>query len=976
MYEISIYPDTGHHYYFYPIMLDTNPANLKFSKSVKNKLERYLPLSYNNQINKDLNIWAERPYHSWFHGAKTFEYMRCHVETRNIEIETHHLTVIGLNICIESNLGTERDGLFPNIYETVTSEHAQDRIDNYETVYIAGSKEELANRVDAGDFSLNLKEVFPDLFNPIEISSNEEINLEMKIDWKQGRIEREPIPVNLVIDYGNSRTVAFAMDMENSGQNQENLKDKCKPIYLNDSLYNAQEVHLFEENKEKYDLDDIIVDSWFTLISPKFSSNQVSSIKKIRKNVKKHRFDIFNSGVELVSIATDREAYMFSELSPAELGDKAYEAAASVPINKVVRNSLSSPKRYMWDTEKQYIVKYWDMVDIDSDTGKVITKDLEGKYLGFIHPEWKNPEFSEKEHCENLDKNFLMRNPANFKLENRNDLYGKLANFPTSDAMIINALSILEKANRQIMSEFYRNEQDQNRRFIQKISITYPCGWTDEEYWRYEDSWHKAKNIFLWSQYTEDRLQSLSIDAENNENCPSALSVNMEMNEAVSSALPIVFSEVNHFGYKVDEWITSFAQKGRNNSVRVLTMDIGGGTQDISIIDYINTTNKEATNAKIRLSYNTIFSDSSRNAGDILTKRLLEEVFFPYLTKDLKDKELSTFEDALKGLNDAIADTNLRAMVNRTVLMPIVVDWLKKCNIDTSYHESGVTDTRVNQCGVSFEHLKVFNSWFDGLNVVEIKDNDIISVNYADIYKCIESWIKESILDPILLFEGFECDLLIVSGKPSELAIVQKTIKSYFPITSNEIIFVKNYYAGSWLPYTDNTGRIKDAKLVTVIGGLLSQSIYMEIFSEWLSLEAFDSQDDINQRPKYFWSVYRKNNTDIDILLTPEEDEKTILLDSSMQIGRFLFKGGNIQKIYDLKFFKDHNSIEDPIEITLKRMDKNQTDSDQLEIINISGTYKDGTNVNFEDWELMVNTLENSKYWLDDPQFTINNFRG
>lgn len=971
MYEVSIYPDTGHHYYFYPIMLDTNPTNLKFSNEVKNKLERYLPIKYNNQISKELNELADKPYHSWFDGAKSFEYMRCHVESRNIVIESHHLTVLGLNICIESNLGTEKDGLFPNSIETATSEQVNNRLDNYAIVYIERTKEELANRVEEGNFSLNLKEVFPTLFNSIEKNSSEEINLEMNIDWKQGAVEREPIPVNLVIDYGNSRTVAFAMDMENAGQNQENLKDKCKPIYLNDSFYNAQEIDLFKEEKLKYDLEDVIVDSWFTLISPKFSPLQVSSIKNIKKNVKKHKFDFFNSGIEMVSIATDREAYMFSELSPAELGKNAYKAATSVPMDQVVRNSLSSPKRYMWDMEKQYIVKFWDMVDIDSDTGTVITKDLEGRYLGFIHPDWEDSEFSEKEYCEIADERLLTRNPANFKLGERNTLYGKLADFPTSDAMIMNALSILEKANRQIMSERYRYRQDRNRRYIKKISITYPCGWTDEEYWKYEDAWHKAKNIFLWSQYTEDRLNSLSMDNEESEYCPSAFEVNMGMNEAVSSALPIVFSEVNHFGYKVDEWISSFAQKGRNNSVRVLTMDIGGGTQDISIIDYINTSNKDAINAKIRLSYNTIFSDSSRNAGDILIKRLLEEVFFPYMTKDLNDDELYAFEDALKGFNDNIADTNLRAMVNRTVLMPIVVDWLKKCNIDTSYHESGVTDTRINQCGVSFEHLKVFNSWFDGLNVVKLKENDMISVNYADIYKCIESWIKESILDPILLFEGFECDLLIVSGKPSELSIVQKIIKLYFPITSNEIIFVKNYYAGDWLPYTDNSGRIKDAKLVTVIGGLLSQSIYMDIFSNWLSLEALDSQNDTNQRAKYFWSVYGDHHADLDILLNPEEDEKTIFVDSSMQIGRFLFKGGNVQKIYDLNFFNDNNSIEDLIEITLKR-----TESDQLEISNISGIYKDGTKVDSEDWELMVNTLENSKYWLDDPQFTINNFRG
>jgi hypothetical protein len=68
------------------------------------------------------------------------------------------------------------------------------------------------------------------------------------------------------------------------------------------------------------------------------------------------------------------------------------------------------------------------------------------------------------------------------------------------------------------------------------------------------------------------------------------------------------------------------------------------------------------------------------------------------------------------------------------------------------------------------------------------------------------------------------CDLLIVSGKPSELTRVHELVRRSFPLLPQRIIRVKDYPAGSWYPdefATVNEGRITDAKTCTVVGAAL-----------------------------------------------------------------------------------------------------------------------------------------------------------
>ena len=74
------------------------------------------------------------------------------------------------------------------------------------------------------------------------------------------------------------------------------------------------------------------------------------------------------------------------------------------------------------------------------------------------------------------------------------------------------------------------------------------------------------------------------------------------------------------------------------------------------------------------------------------------------------------------------------------------------------------------------------------------------------------------------MVEAFDCDLVLVSGKPSELAALRDLLRAQLPLLPQRILFTKDALVGEWYPLSVD-GRIHDAKTVTVAGAALYQAI-------------------------------------------------------------------------------------------------------------------------------------------------------
>ena len=68
---------------------------------------------------------------------------------------------------------------------------------------------------------------------------------------------------------------------------------------------------------------------------------------------------------------------------------------------------------------------------------------------------------------------------------------------------------------------------------------------------------------------------------------------------------------------------------------------------------------------------------------------------------------------------------------------------------------------------------------------------------------------------------AYNCDIVLLSGRPSSLSPVRNILLKYYPVSPNRLILLNNYYVGHWYPFSNNTGYIANAKTIVAIGALV-----------------------------------------------------------------------------------------------------------------------------------------------------------
>jgi len=119
-----------------------------------------------------------------------------------------------------------------------------------------------------------------------------------------------------------------------------------------------------------------------------------------------------------------------------------------------------------------------------------------------------------------------------------------------------------------------------------------------------------------------------------------------------------------------------------------------------------------------------------------------------------------------------------------------------------------------------------------GLNDDIFTASESIQPDVTLIRKTIHDWFL-SIADVHARYLAiFECDLVILTGKPSELPEIRELLEKRLPIFPDRILSAKGYFAGDWLPLS-NDGKISDAKLVTALGTAVYRGVQSNLISGW-----------------------------------------------------------------------------------------------------------------------------------------------
>ena len=769
---------------------------------------------------------------------------------------------------------------------------------------------------------------------PLEISyHNHETNSYEKIDFGGLSFELaiktpggEVRDVDVMLDLGNTRTAGLLFDHAGDAPFDPNsFKQLFKVLRIKP-----------DPSSGEYDsLDDVeagIAQSWLVihqLEHQNYLGKQDSKYPPLLEteyqnlNIRETTsgFLFKRTTYEVEGKVCQRIPQMFTHLSPVLLGDQA-ERVFNLPYARAMisvgaKLQQSSPKRYYWDDVKgdvwwSMLLNEWDKAYSDSPKDETALPTLQGEMLRFLPEDGSILDLTKPLEPADAPKAYPEK-PA----------------YPKQSTLTWFLLHILELAYSQTNSAFARGANFIPHR-LRKVLITYPSGWTNDEINRYRERCQEALNIFSQTNIYRGVESEFKLEMVPREQTPD---------EAVAGQLPFVFSEIIRYpGQTAAKWISLVGKKRQGtDTVRIMNFDIGGGTSDISVVEYKDLNNAGGGIAQNLLSTCLLFKDGQTIAGDDLVKKIIEKIILGGLLRTkktvpgLSDNIIKQFTQAFTNKEDEA----VRCRIVRTCLIPLATMCLS-CLGDGSVQFSA------QQAGLNQNNWKEFLDFIDVPEAALPFTQACFSFNGPDINKLIEAQFSGLFQNCAMYAAAYDVDMLIFSGKPSELPYIRTMAKQYIPIDDGRIIFARDFKAGHWYPFTDDKGYIKDAKTVTVVGSALYYALSKGLISGW----KIEATKNISERNEW-GQLDAMKGPDRAVFLSKGDENVEITILPNTIIARRQNICSSPEPVY--KFIqKKSDGGNNPVKVSLKR--KITEDGESLMIESIDDNQEKASEFELKLW--------------------------
>ena len=752
------------------------------------------------------------------------------------------------------------------------------------------------------------------------------------------------IDVDLVIDIGNSATCALLFESHNDSTF---TFEKVKKIVIQD--YSNPEL----EYNQPFPMNLVFCESNFGNINKdKYHNNKFTVPSFVR-------------------IGFEAENYINNSNLDLNLG---YE----------LKTYNSSPKRYLWDNNPSE--KEWEFFPND-------LKRIKKVYLNGI--------------SEQLQIDGTLAN---------GEVFGSKSLFSRSSLMKFVFLELLIHAYVQINSYKFREEHGNLTipRTLKRITISCPTGMIQYEQIALREAAEDAcKLLNNYVKYYFDSSDN-KFWFEMPEIIPSIKDISKKLpqleerkdwmyDEATSCQLVFIYSllskKLQGNNYVIDNYL--FKNKDK---ITVGSIDIGAGTTDVMINNY----SLNGEHKTINIKPDPLFWDSTKLAGDDLLKEIIHKIIIEGVINSDQDEGCTGVIENYgksKGITDISQKLNgffgedsnnigykgkmMRKAFIHQVAIPIATYYLKKANgnenISVSFEEIIGKEFKNKELIVYFE--KYF-----GFNFLEIIWN--ISPRKINI---IASSVFDSLIKQLcLVLNQFECDYIVLSGKPGSLNIIEEIFIKYLAISPNNFINLNTYWIGKWFPFSDNTGYVEDPKTVVSVGAIIALMAGRINKINDLKIDTQHIKQKIISTADYI--VKAAYNTK-DVILTPTKNENSVIVNSlpyRFGYAKYISKNYPVSDLYSLSvdnkeisksiksrypnrddtFYQAQISIEKnriyqnlPLKITLSReVDESK---EQLKIENVQDN--GGNDKSTKYFKLNYQTLgSESGYWLDTCEFILN----
>lgn len=582
------------------------------------------------------------------------------------------------------------------------------------------------------------------------------------IDVVSPTVPYQPISVDLVLDIGNSRTCGVLVESGSAGALNNSFALRLRDLDRPELTYD----YPFESRVE---------------------------------------FAIASFGRDALSRRSG--AAVFHWPSPIRVGPEAMRLAALARGNQGA-SGLSSPKRYLWDTRPT--AQVWRSNGIDPTDGVTVEPPVTGSFMRYV----------------TQDGQVLRAQRRSGSLAS-----AQRANFSRSSLMTFLLTEVLLHAISQINSvqSRYARSFPEVPRVLKRILLTMPPAMPLAEQRlfrsRAEAAVALAWDLLGWAEDGRPRGPEASSIRK-----PKEPSIVAHLDEATATQIVFLYTEISQ-RLKGDP-ASFFALTGRQRpqrygdtpSLRVASIDIGGGTTDLMICTYVSRHGQEITPDQN-------FREGFRLAGDEILRDVIESLVLPQMEKALAMAGAMDAKALLQQLlggergNQGEAERHLQRQFVSQILEPIglaIIHAYEVASEDANeILRTSVGDLlrgRMTAAPMAFFQRQAERSGARNFAPLDIE----ISALAGDVDKSIRQAIGETLGFLCEVVHAFDCDWLLVSGRPSRLRAVMATLIARLPVPPHRIVGMHNYVAGGWYPFRDAAGRIADPKTTAAVGAMLS----------------------------------------------------------------------------------------------------------------------------------------------------------
>lgn len=563
--------------------------------------------------------------------------------------------------------------------------------------------------------------------------------------------------VDMIIDIGNSRTAAVLFE--------DGDFTKVKPLRIQNFSHPLTKDGILNRTQESFDMRVA-----FQKVS--FGEGTMSGSTQF----------VWPS---IVRLGSEAEYLTHETVSLAE-GDE-------------ILSTYSSPKRYLWDLKPRQ--EEWRCVKISSDG-----KNEEPIIAGI--------------------SNYFSDN-GKLDLEG----FGVGLHYSRKTLMTFAFMEILSQAQVQINSFEYRSFHGKisTPRRLEKVILTCPTAMSKKEQISLHGSLKDA--LFVLNKFNGNIDEtSIPLDVK----VVPALSKKLNnsqwiFDEATCSQFVYLYGQFSEtYLNNSKEFFDIYGKKrlsedgSSHDSLIIGSLDIGAGTSDIMVCKYEYNEDNSS-----RLKPVPVFWDSFDYAGDDMMKVLIENILIQgkhgILENELSKRGMEEAEirrllyKFFGGDNASLSfkDRTMRRDFNLQVCVPIMCYFLELLSKEESYREISFDEVfSENPPGEAV--LQRFNEHFGfSLNDVRwVYDSNVMSTN-------IEHTMNDLLENVATIMYSQDCDIVILSGRPSSLQPIKDIFLKYFDANTNRLIILNKHRIGRWYPFADEFGYLKNSKSVVPVGAMI-----------------------------------------------------------------------------------------------------------------------------------------------------------